>query len=147
MCIRDSISRQRYWGVPLALFVHRETQELHPDTPALLLRVADAVQADGLEAWFGSRPADWGVDEVAYEKCTDTLDVWFDSGVVFPASFVANGQTIPDKADIYLEGSDQHRGWFQLSLLPALGVTARAPFRSVLTHGFMVDKDGKKMSK
>ena len=141
------ISRQRYWGVPLALFVHRETQELHPETPALLLRVADAVQAKGLEAWFGSSPADWGVDEVAYEKCTDTLDVWFDSGVVFPASFVANGASTPDKADIYLEGSDQHRGWFHSSLLTRVATDGKAPYRSVLTHGFTVDEQGRKMSK
>ena len=141
------ISRQRYWGVPLALFVHRETQELHPDTPVLLLRVADAVQANGLEAWFGSSPADWGVDESAYEKGTDTLDVWFDSGVVFPASFVANGASTPDKADIYLEGSDQHRGWFHSSLLTRVATDGKAPYKSVLTHGFTVDEQGRKMSK
>ena len=141
------ISRQRYWGVPLALFVHRETQELHPDTPVLLLRVADAVQANGLEAWFGSSPADWGVDESAYEKGTDTLDVWFDSGVVFPASFVANGASTPDKADIYLEGSDQHRGWFHSSLLTRVATDGKAPYQSVLTHGFTVDEQGRKMSK
>ena len=141
------ISRQRYWGVPLALFVHRETQELHPETPSLLLRVADAVQAKGLEAWFGSSPADWGVDESAYEKCGDTLDVWFDSGVVFPASFVANGASTPDKADIYLEGSDQHRGWFHSSLLTRVATDGKAPYKSVLTHGFTVDEQGRKMSK
>ncbi|TAJ52049.1 MAG: isoleucine--tRNA ligase [Nevskiaceae bacterium] len=141
------ISRQRYWGVPLAVFVHRETQTLHPDTPALLLRVADAVQARGLEAWFGSSPADWGVDEAVYEKGTDTLDVWFDSGVVFPASFVANGQSTPDKADIYLEGSDQHRGWFHSSLLTRVATDGKAPYKSVLTHGFTVDEQGRKMSK
>jgi len=141
------ISRQRYWGVPLAVFVHRESQTLHPDTPALLLRVADAVQERGLEAWFGSSPADWGVDEAAYEKGTDTLDVWFDSGVVFPASFVANGQSTPDKADIYLEGSDQHRGWFHSSLLTRVATDGKAPYKSVLTHGFTVDEQGRKMSK
>ncbi|WP_366512221.1 isoleucine--tRNA ligase [Stagnimonas aquatica] len=141
------ISRQRYWGVPLAVFVHRETQTLHPDTPALLLRVADAVQERGLEAWFGSSPADWGVDEAAYEKGSDTLDVWFDSGVVFPASFVANGQSTPDKADIYLEGSDQHRGWFHSSLLTRVATDDKAPYKSVLTHGFTVDEQGRKMSK
>lgn len=141
------ISRQRYWGVPLAVFVHRETQTLHPDTPALLLRVADAVQERGLEAWFGSNPADWGVDDAVYEKGTDTLDVWFDSGVVFPASFVANGQSTPDKADIYLEGSDQHRGWFHSSLLTRVATDGKAPYKSVLTHGFTVDEQGRKMSK
>ena len=141
------ISRQRYWGVPLAVFVHRESQTLHPDTPALLLRVADAVQERGLEAWFGSSPADWGVDEAVYEKGSDTLDVWFDSGVVFPASFVANGQSTPDKADIYLEGSDQHRGWFHSSLLTRVATDGKAPYKSVLTHGFTVDEQGRKMSK
>ena len=141
------ISRQRFWGVPLALFVHRESQEPHPDTAALLLRVADAVEARGLEAWFGSTPADWGVDEAVYEKCTDTLDVWFDSGVAQPASFIANGQAVPDQCDIYLEGSDQHRGWFHSSLLTRVATHGIAPYKSVLTHGFTVDEQGRKMSK
>ncbi|MDO9452993.1 MAG: isoleucine--tRNA ligase [Stagnimonas sp.] len=141
------ISRQRFWGVPLALFVHRETQEPHPDTAALLLRVADAVEAKGLEAWFGSTPADWGVDETCFEKCTDTLDVWFDSGVAQPASFIANGQAVPEQTDIYLEGSDQHRGWFHSSLLTRVATHGVAPYKSVLTHGFTVDEQGRKMSK
>ena len=141
------ISRQRFWGVPLALFVHRETQEPHPDTAALLLRVADAVGKNGLEAWFGSSAADWGVDEAQYEKCTDTLDVWFDSGVAQPASFVANGQVAPKQCDIYLEGSDQHRGWFHSSLLTRVATDGIAPYKSVLTHGFTVDEQGRKMSK
>ncbi len=141
------ISRQRFWGVPLALFVHRESQEPHPDTAALLLRVADAVEAKGLEAWFGSSPADWGVDEAVYEKCTDTLDVWFDSGVAQPASFISNGVTPPEQCDIYLEGSDQHRGWFHSSLLTRVATHGIAPYRSVLTHGFTVDEQGRKMSK
>ena len=141
------ISRQRFWGVPLALFVHRETQEPHPDTAALLLRVADAVEARGLEAWFGSTPADWGVDEAQFEKCTDTLDVWFDSGVAQPASFIANRVTPPEQCDIYLEGSDQHRGWFHSSLLTRVATHGIAPYKSVLTHGFTVDEQGRKMSK
>jgi len=141
------ISRQRFWGVPLALFVHRESQEPHPETAALLLRVADAVEAKGLEAWFGSVPADWGVDAAQYEKCTDTLDVWFDSGVAQPASFVANGQAVPEQCDIYLEGSDQHRGWFHSSLLTRVATHGIAPYKSVLTHGFTVDEQGRKMSK
>ena len=140
------ISRQRFWGVPMAVFVHREHQQLHPDTPALLRRVADAVAQEGLEAWFGTTAADWGVSD-DYEKCTDTLDVWFDSGVVHQASFIANGRTPPDQADIYLEGSDQHRGWFQSSLLTSVAMQGRAPYRSVLTHGFTVDEQGRKMSK
>lgn len=141
------ISRQRFWGVPLALFVHRETQEPHPDTAALLLRVADAVEAQGLEAWFGSTPAEWGVDEAQFEKCNDTLDVWFDSGVAQPASFIANGVTPPEQCDLYLEGSDQHRGWFHSSLLTRVATHGIAPYKSVLTHGFTVDEQGRKMSK
>jgi isoleucyl-tRNA synthetase len=143
------ISRQRTWGVPLALFVHRKTQQLHPDTPALLRRVADVMAEQGLEAWFGSRPADWGVDETEYEACPDTLDVWFDSGVVHRCAPLASGHApAPDGiADLYLEGSDQHRGWFQSSLLTSVAMQGHAPYRSVLTHGFTVDEQGRKMSK
>jgi isoleucyl-tRNA synthetase len=146
------ISRQRYWGVPLALFVDRKTQEMHPETPRLLREVAARVERDGLEAWFGSRPEDWGVDGARYEKCPDTLDVWFDSGVVHQCAFES---VIPDaladgvapQADIYLEGSDQHRGWFQSSLLTSVAMQGRAPYKAVLTHGFTVDEQGRKMSK
>ena len=142
------ISRQRTWGVPMAVFIDRETQQLHPDTPALLARVADAVERDGLEAWFGSTPADWGIDETRYEASTDTLDVWFDSGVVHRcAPRSTGGQATDAVADIYLEGSDQHRGWFQSSLLTSVAMHGRAPYRSVLTHGFTVDEQGRKMSK
>ena len=145
------ISRQRTWGVPMAVFVHREKQELHPDSAALLKHIAAKVEKEGLEAWFGSTPADWGVDEVAYEKCTDTLDVWFDSGVAHQASFVSTGQIAAGGnapvADMYLEGSDQHRGWFQSSLLTSVAMHGRAPYKAVLTHGFTVDEQGRKMSK
>ena len=145
------ISRQRTWGVPMAVFVHREKQELHPDSAALLKRVAAKVETEGLEAWFGSTPADWGVDEAAYEKCTDTLDVWFDSGVAHQASFVSTDQIKAGAnapiADMYLEGSDQHRGWFQSSLLTSVAMHGRAPYKNVLTHGFTVDEQGRKMSK
>ncbi len=146
------ISRQRYWGVPMAVFVEREKQELHPDTGALLRRIADRVDAEGLESWFGSQPADWGIDESHYEKCTDTLDVWFDSGVVHQCSFKSVvPQALQDgeapQADIYLEGSDQHRGWFQSSLLTSVAMQQRAPYKAVLTHGFTVDEQGRKMSK
>ncbi|WP_240954277.1 isoleucine--tRNA ligase [Solimonas marina] len=147
------ISRQRYWGVPLAIFVDRQTQELHPDTSALMRRVADQVEANGLEAWFGSTPADWGVDEAQYEKGTDTLDVWFDSGVahqcvfksMIPEALDADG--LAPQADIYLEGSDQHRGWFHSSLLTSVAMRGRSPYKQVLTHGFTVDEQGRKMSK
>ncbi|MGQ0699522.1 MAG: isoleucine--tRNA ligase [Panacagrimonas sp.] len=146
------ISRQRTWGVPMAVFVHRARQELHPDTSALLGRIADKVEREGLEAWFGSAPSDWGVDEGEYEKGTDTLDVWFDSGVVHQCSFKAlEPQLIQDgvapMGDLYLEGSDQHRGWFQSSLLTSTAMYGRAPYRAVLTHGFTVDDQGRKMSK
>ncbi|MGQ0501889.1 MAG: isoleucine--tRNA ligase [Panacagrimonas sp.] len=147
------ISRQRTWGVPMAVFVHRARQELHPETAALLGRIADRVEREGLEAWFGSAPADWGVDEGEYEKCTDTLDVWFDSGVVHQCSFKALEPGTLDAhgnapvGDLYLEGSDQHRGWFQSSLLTSTAMHGRAPYRAVLTHGFTVDEQGRKMSK
>ncbi|WP_051361887.1 isoleucine--tRNA ligase [Solimonas soli] len=147
------ISRQRYWGVPLAIFIDRQTQELHPDAAALLRRIADKVEAEGLEAWFGSTPADWGVDEAQYEKGSDTLDVWFDSGVahqcvfksMIPEALDADG--LAPQADIYLEGSDQHRGWFHSSLLTSVAMRGRSPYKQVLTHGFTVDEQGRKMSK
>ena len=146
------ISRQRTWGVPMAVFVHRARQELHPDTTSLLGRIADRVEQEGLEAWFGSSPSDWGVDEGEYEKGSDTLDVWFDSGVVHQCSFKAlEPELLKDgiapMGDLYLEGSDQHRGWFQSSLLTSTAMYGRAPYRAVLTHGFTVDEQGRKMSK
>ncbi|MGH8480913.1 MAG: isoleucine--tRNA ligase, partial [Nevskiaceae bacterium] len=147
------ISRQRYWGVPLALFVDREKETLHPDTPALLRKVADRVQKDGLEAWFGSAAEDWLGDEAEhYDKLGDTLDVWFDSGVVHQCAFAtAAPEALKDGrapvADMYLEGSDQHRGWFMSSLLTSSAMYGRAPYKAVLTHGFTVDEQGRKMSK
>jgi isoleucyl-tRNA synthetase len=147
------ISRQRYWGVPLAIFIDRETQQLHPETAALLLKVADKVEAEGLEAWFGSTPADWGVDGTRYEKAQDTLDVWFDSGVAHQCVFKSmipealDAQGLAPQADIYLEGSDQHRGWFHSSLLTSVAMRGRSPYKQVLTHGFTVDEQGRKMSK
>jgi isoleucyl-tRNA synthetase len=147
------ISRQRYWGVPLALFVDKDQQTLHPDTPALLRKVADRVEQDGLEAWFGSSAADWlGAEAARYEKLTDTLDVWFDSGVVHQCAFAtAAPEAMKDgrapMADMYLEGSDQHRGWFMSSLLTSSAMYGRAPYKAVLTHGFTVDEQGRKMSK
>jgi isoleucyl-tRNA synthetase len=161
------ISRQRTWGVPLAVFVERDTQTLHPDSAALLLQIADRVDAEGLEAWWGSTPAAWGVDEARYEKCTDTLDVWFDSGVVHQCFFKSNGFERPDYAALdsepnrdpatgkngakstvfYLEGSDQHRGWFHSSLLARVAMDGHPPYTHVLTHGFTVDEQGRKMSK
>ncbi|MDR3418209.1 MAG: isoleucine--tRNA ligase [Nevskia sp.] len=148
------ISRQRYWGVPLAVFVDREAQTLHPRTPELLRQVADRVGKEGLEAWFGSATADWiGAEAERFDKCPDTLDVWFDSGCVHQCSFVSNTPEALDEhglapqADMYLEGSDQHRGWFMSSLLTSVAMRGRAPYKAVLTHGFTVDEQGRKMSK
>ncbi len=149
------ISRQRTWGVPLALFVHKQTQTMHPRSGELLLAVAEKVQHGGLEAWFGSSVADWlPADEAAhYDKCPDTLDVWFDSGSAHQCSFVATNPAALDEnglaplADMYLEGSDQHRGWFHSSLLNCVAARGRTPYKAVLTHGFTVDEQGRKMSK
>jgi isoleucyl-tRNA synthetase len=148
------ISRQRYWGVPMAVFIDKQTQALHPETASLLRSVADRVEEQGLETWFGSSAADWLGDKAAqYDKCTDTLDVWFDSGVVHQCMFKAmlpgelDATGIAPQADFYLEGSDQHRGWFQSSLLTSVAMLGRAPYRAVLTHGFTVDEQGRKQSK
>ncbi len=140
------ISRQRTWGVPIALFAHRLSGEPHPDTVALMRRAADLVEAGGIDAWHALDPRDWlGDDAEHYEKVTDILDVWFDSGVTHEGVLVPRGLGKP--ADLYLEGSDQHRGWFQSSLLTAVAMDRAAPFRQVLTHGFTVDEHGRKMSK
>ena len=146
------VSRQRTWGVPIALFIHRETQTLHPRTQELIEQVAVRVEKDGIDAWFDLDAAtlqgkEWLGDEAAqYQKVTDTLDVWFDSGVTHLAVLERRaGLRYP--ADLYLEGSDQHRGWFQSSLKAALAMNGTAPYKQVLTHGFTVDADGRKMSK
>ena len=141
------ISRQRTWGVPIALFVHRETAELHPDTPALIEQVAQRIERDGIDAWFALEPESLLGNEAAdYDKVTDTLDVWFDSGVTH-ACVLRRRPGLSAPADLYLEGSDQHRGWFQSSLLTGIGAYGAAPFKAVLTHGFTVDGEGRKMSK
>jgi isoleucyl-tRNA synthetase len=141
------ISRQRTWGVPIPLFVHRETGELHPDTVGLIAAVADRVEAAGIDAWFDLDPAELlGEDADNYEKTGDTLDVWFDSGVTHHAVLEQRDE-LQFPADLYLEGSDQHRGWFQSSLLTSVAMRGKAPYREVLTHGFTVDARGQKMSK
>ena len=141
-----TLSRQRYWGVPLPFFLHRETDELHPDSEALLEKAARRVEAGGIEAWFAATPEDFGVDAGEYRKLTDTVDVWFDSGTTHYAVLRKLAeQKWP--ADLYLEGSDQHRGWFQSSLLTGCALDGRAPYGSLLTHGFTVDGQGRKMSK
>jgi isoleucyl-tRNA synthetase len=141
------ISRQRNWGVPIAFFVHQETGELHPDTPDLIEQVAQRIEQHGVEAWFELDPVELLGDAAAdYTKITDILDVWFDSGVTHYCVLNARDElTMP--ADLYLEGSDQHRGWFQSSLLSSVAMYDAAPYKQVLTHGFAVDADGKKMSK
>ncbi len=141
------ISRQRTWGVPIALFVHRQSGELHPDTPRLIEEVALAVERKGIDAWFElSAEALLGDEAADYDKVTDTLDVWFDSGVTH-ACVLDRREELGRPADLYLEGSDQHRGWFQSSLLTSVAMHGEAPYRSVLTHGFTVDAKGQKMSK
>lgn len=141
------ISRQRTWGVPIAFFVHKDTGDLHPDSIALIERVAQRVEEQGIQAWFDLEPEDLlGDDAVHYEKVSDTLDVWFDSGVTH-ACVLDTRDELQRPADLYLEGSDQHRGWFQSSLLTSVAMVGAAPYRGVLTHGFTVDAGGKKMSK
>ncbi|AOU99355.1 isoleucine--tRNA ligase [Acidihalobacter yilgarnensis] len=141
------ISRQRNWGVPLALFVHRETGALHPDTPRLVEAVAERVEQSGVDAWFDLDATDiLGAEASDYEKVTDILDVWFDSGTTH-ASVLDRRPELGFPANLYLEGSDQHRGWFQSSLLASVAMRGVAPYRGVLTHGFTVDEKGRKMSK
>jgi len=141
------VSRQRTWGVPIAFFVHKETGELHPRTAELVEQVAKRIEQQGIEAWFGLEAAELLGDEAEhYEKMTDTLDVWFDSGVTH-ACVLEKREQLHFPADLYLEGSDQHRGWFQSSLLASVAMNEVAPYKAVLTHGFTVDADGKKMSK
>ena len=141
------ISRQRTWGVPICLFVHKETQELHPKTSELIEEVAKLVEKDGMDAWFELDAKDLLGDEAdSYSKVTDTLDVWFDSGVTH-FSVMQRRDQLGYPADLYLEGSDQHRGWFQSSLKTAMAMNGSAPYKTVLTHGFTVDAEGKKMSK
>ncbi len=141
-----TISRQRTWGVPIALFVHRETGEPHPRSVELMQAVADRVEQGGVDVWYTLDMAELLGDEAGdYEKITDILDVWFDSGVTHEGVLLERGLGKP--ADLYLEGSDQHRGWFQSSLLTGVAIDKHAPYRQCLTHGFTVDEHGRKMSK
>ncbi|ARU54914.1 isoleucyl-tRNA synthetase [Oleiphilus messinensis] len=142
------ISRQRTWGVPITLFVHNQTQELHPSTSELFEQVALRVEKDGMDAWFDLDPKELlGEEADQYSKVTDTLDVWFDSGVTHAAVLEPREDLGQYPADLYLEGSDQHRGWFQSSLKTGIAIKGEAPYKQVLTHGFTVDGDGRKMSK
>jgi isoleucyl-tRNA synthetase len=141
------ISRQRTWGVPIALFAHKQTGALHPRTAELIETAALRIEQQGIDAWFAIDAEELlGDDAVHYDKVLDTLDVWFDSGVTH-ACVLKRRPELQFPADLYLEGSDQHRGWFQSSLLTSSGINASAPYKAVLTHGFTVDSAGHKMSK
>ncbi|MBS0557192.1 MAG: isoleucine--tRNA ligase [Proteobacteria bacterium] len=144
------ISRQRTWGVPIALFVHKSTQLPHPRSVELMEQVAQRVEKDGADAWYALDPRELLGDEANdYEKVTDILDVWFDSGVTHYCVLDqrANLARKPGDKVMYLEGSDQHRGWFHSSLLTSVAMHGKAPYDEVLTHGFTVDEQGRKMSK
>ncbi len=141
------VSRQRTWGNPIAIFVHKKTKELHPRTPELMEQVAKLIEKSGIDAWYDCDPKELlGEDVEHYEKVTDILDVWFDSGVSH-SCVLEKRPELHVPADLYLEGSDQHRGWFQTSLLSSLAIHHKAPFNAVLTHGYVVDGKGYKMSK
>ncbi|WP_071873204.1 isoleucine--tRNA ligase [Atopomonas hussainii] len=141
------VSRQRTWGVPITLFIHKDTEALHPRTQELFEEVAKRIEQSGIDAWFELDAAELlGGEAEQYLKVTDTLDVWFDSGVTH-AAVLERREELGFPADLYLEGSDQHRGWFQSSLKTSIAIHGKAPYKQVLTHGFTVDQDGRKMSK
>ena len=141
------VSRQRTWGVPITVFVHRQTGAIHPRNSDMLEKAAKLIEKDGIDAWYEINESEFlGADTENYEKVTDTLDVWFDSGVTH-ASVVGIRDQLAYPADLYLEGSDQYRGWFQSSLKTAIAINGSAPYKTVITHGFAVDDQGRKMSK
>ena len=139
------LSRQRNWGVPLPLFLHKESNELHPDTQTILSKASEIIKNGNIEAWIDYDKKLLVKDIESYTEVKDTLDVWFDSGVTHQS--VLKNRGIEETADLYLEGSDQHRGWFQSSLITSHAMFGKSPYKNVLTHGFVVDKDGQKMSK
>jgi isoleucyl-tRNA synthetase len=141
------LSRQRLWGVPIPLFVHHKTGQWHPRTLEFLETIATAIEKTGIEAWYHlSAETLLGSEVAEYRKLTDVLDVWFDSGVTHHV-FLKQDERVKWPADLYLEGADQFRGWFQSSLLTSVALTGQAPYRAVLSHGFTVDEQGRKMSK
>ncbi len=141
------ISRQRTWGVPITLFLHKETGEMHPDSVALMEEAANRIEQHGVEAWFNLDEKELlGSDAGEYRKCHDILDVWFESGVSHECILQMRPE-LRFPADLYLEGSDQHRGWFHSALLTSVAMNDEAPYKAVLTHGYVIDVEGRKMSK
>ncbi|WP_038314437.1 isoleucine--tRNA ligase [Kingella kingae] len=142
------VSRQRFWGTPMTFFVHKETGELHPNSADLLEQVAQKIEQKGINAWFELDKSELLSPEDCeqYDKLSDTMDVWFDSGSTH-FSVLKQRPELAWPADLYLEGSDQHRGWFQSSMLTGCATLGRAPYKQLLTHGFVVDQNGRKMSK
>ncbi len=141
------ISRQRSWGVPIPIFLNKETNLPHPESISFFEKIAKMMEKEGVDAWFNlDMNSMLGADADAYLKSTDTLDVWFDSGTTHQ-SVIQDREELNYPADLYLEGSDQHRGWFQSSLLTGCAINDAAPFKALLTHGFVVDGEGHKMSK
>lgn len=145
------LSRQRNWNVPIPLFIHKETGEPHPKSAEIIERAAQIVEEGGIEEWFaadgGAILEEFGGSTTDYRRVSDTLDVWFDSGTTHYAVMDWSGKDDVSRPDMYLEGSDQHRGWFQSSLLTGCAIHGRAPYREILTHGFVIAADGRKMSK
>ncbi len=141
------ISRQRSWGVPIPIFIHKDTSVPHPNTYKFFEIIAQNIEKNGIDTWFNMEPQSiLGEDAENYIKINDTLDVWFDSGTTHQ-SVLDQREDLTSPADLYLEGSDQHRGWFQSSLLTSCAINGKAPYKSLLTHGFVVDGQGYKMSK
>ncbi|AKZ66085.1 isoleucine--tRNA ligase [Candidatus Palibaumannia cicadellinicola] len=142
------ISRQRIWGVPMSLFVHKDTKKLHPNTCEIMEKVAKLVEKNGIQAWWNLDQSELlGDDAYNYIKINDTLDVWFDSGSTHSSVIDARPEFNSNHIDVYLEGADQHRGWFMSSLISSMAIKGKAPYQQVITHGFTVDSNGRKMSK